>query len=230
MITDESFVDFKCPFCGEQVSFPGDCAGLVRECLNCLEILIVPKAGGELGHRLPIPITTATLRLRRFDSDDLPSLLELWSGSEEEAVQWLERDRKCRLTTLNETLSLGVELRECRRIIGSLGLRFTDAEFREAMVSDSWIEKEYDAELATRAIRALLGCCFRELGLHRVITSCTSSNVTACHLYEQAGLRREGEFVKNSFMNGEWLNTTWFAMLDEEYREAEADQRGGTAA
>jgi len=220
MITDERFIDFKCPCCGEQVSFPWDSTGLVRECLNCLEPLIVPKSDGEVGRTLPIPITTPRLILRRFTSEDLQSVVELWSGGEEEAEQWLNRDSKAKLTAPNEMYySLGVELRDAGRIIGCFGLRFVDPEFREATFSDNWIEKHYDVELATEALRALLRFCFRELGLHRVAVHCLVGEVATCRLYAQAGLRREGEFVKHRFANGEWLNTIWFAMLEEEFSD-----------
>jgi predicted RNA-binding Zn-ribbon protein involved in translation (DUF1610 family) len=49
----ENFLDFKCPHCGEVNSFPQDCIGLVRECVNCMDNLIVPEAGGELGKKIP---------------------------------------------------------------------------------------------------------------------------------------------------------------------------------
>ena len=30
------------------------------------------------------------------------------------------------------------------------------------------------------------------------------------------GMRREGEFLKDRFLNGEWVDTVWLAMLSEE--------------
>ena len=49
---DEQFIDFKCPACGEQISFPKTCAGLAQECFNCTVAIIVPTEGGE-GRRFP---------------------------------------------------------------------------------------------------------------------------------------------------------------------------------
>ena len=45
--------------------------------------------------------------------------------------------------------------------------------------------------------------------------------VPACRLLEKLGLRREGEFVKNRWVHGEWTNSIWYAALEEEYLAAE---------
>ena len=67
-----------------------------------------------------------------------------------------------------------------------------------------------------RAVAALLVFCFKQLNLHRVIARSLNDDPASCELFAAAGMRREGEFVKHYFANGEWLNTVWFAMLDEE--------------
>ena len=70
MITEENFLDFKCPYCGEPVSFTENAIASAQECPNCMESLIVPEAGSETGEKLPIPITTPRLILRLFAMND----------------------------------------------------------------------------------------------------------------------------------------------------------------
>jgi len=70
MITEENFLDFKCPYCSEPVSFPESAIGSAQECPNCMASLIVPAAGGETGEKIPIPIATTRLILRRFAMND----------------------------------------------------------------------------------------------------------------------------------------------------------------
>lgn len=219
-ITDENFLDFKCPCCGALNSFPQNSAGLVRECMNCMESLLVPQAGTELGGKLPLPITTSRLVLRRLDERDSKDLLEFMFDDENEALRWLENDRKVKLTTPDQTFVLGVEVRDGGKIIGFLNLRFTDQGFLEANVSIDLNEKYQHQGFAIEAVDGALGFCFEGLKLHRVVASCDSRNAAACRLFENVGMRREGEFVKNNFVNGEWLNMVWFAALDEEYLEA----------
>ena len=64
--TGESFLDFKFPNCGELKSFPQDCMGLVRDCVNCMENLLVPGANSESGKRTPLPVSSTRLSLRRL--------------------------------------------------------------------------------------------------------------------------------------------------------------------
>ena len=82
MITEESFIDFKCPYCGGSVSFPRESAGSVQACPDCIESLIVPDDGSEMGRAIPLPINTARLALRRFAAGDWKGLQELLSDEE----------------------------------------------------------------------------------------------------------------------------------------------------
>jgi RimJ/RimL family protein N-acetyltransferase len=171
MITEENFLDFKCPHCGELNSFPQDCAGFARECLNCMESLIVPEAGGTVGRRLPLPLTTPRLVLRRLDAGDSRDLLEFMFEEEEDALRWLEQDRQIKLTTPDQTFSLGVEARDGGgqgKIVGCLGLKFTDRGCVEAEISVGGNQKAPDQGIALEAVDAALGFCFRDLKLHRV--------------------------------------------------------------
>jgi RimJ/RimL family protein N-acetyltransferase len=217
MITEESFIDFKCPYCGELNSFPKSFVGFVRECVNCLESLIVPEAGSEVGREIPIPITTERLILRRLGASDWKDLLEFRFDSEEDVLRWLEKDRNVKLTTLNETFSLGIQTRDGGKVIGCLGLKFTDEGFIEAEISPYMNQKYRGEDFDAEALAAVLGFCFERLKMHRVIAKWGSKDAEGCRLFENAGMRREGEFVKHYHMDGEWRSTVWYAMLDEEY-------------
>lgn len=214
--TGENFLDFKCPHCGELNSFPQDCIGLVRECVNCMENLIVPEADSEFGKKIPLPINSARLVLRRFEPGDGDDLLKFMFDNEQDVSHWLENDSKVKLTTPDRIFSLAVQVRG-GRVIGSVGLRFTDFGSREIEISTDVNQTDQFKDFAAEAVAAALGFCFRDLKLHRVIARCGHNDTGACQLFETAGMRREGEFIKNHFADGEWLNTIWFAMLDEEY-------------
>ena len=82
MITEENFIDFKCPCCHEPVSFPKETAGFVQGCPSCNESLIVPDDGSEVGRPIPLPIATPRLVLRRLAAGDWKDLLELMSDEE----------------------------------------------------------------------------------------------------------------------------------------------------
>ena len=233
MITEESFVDFKCPHCNEPVSFPQESAGFVQACPNCTESFIVPEDGSEVGTQIPLPIKTPRLVLRRLAAHDWKDLLELMSDEEffryrdgvpleeEGVLHWLESDVHVKLTTPEQALYLGIEVQNGGKLIGYLSLTFTDPQRLQVTFSIGLNRSFHRQGFALEAVEALLGFCFEGLKLHRVAGWCDSRNAAACRLLEKAGLRREGEFVKSRWAHGEWTNSIWYAVLAEEYLSAD---------
>ena len=233
MITEENFVDFKCPYCQEMVSFPQESAGFVQACPTCTESLIVPDDGSEVGQPIPLPIKTPRLVLRRLAGGDWKDLLELMSDEEffryqdgvpldeDGVLRWLESDAHVKLTTPDQTFFLGIEAQDGGKLIGYLTLTFTDPQRLQVTFSIGLNRGFQRQGYATEAVEALLGFCFESLKLHRVAAWCDSRNIAGCRLMEKIGLRREGEFLKNRWRHDEWTNSVWFAALNEEYLEAE---------
>jgi RimJ/RimL family protein N-acetyltransferase len=233
MITEESFIDFKCPYCGEPVSFPQESAGFAQACPSCTESLIVPDDGSEIGHQIPLPITTPRLVLRRLAGGDWKDLLELMSDEEffryqdgvpldeDGILHWLESDAHVKLTTPDQPFYLGIQVQDGGKLIGYLSLSFTDPQRLLVTFSISLNRSFQRKGFALEAVEALLGFCFEGLKLHRVAGWCDSRNAAACRLLEKAGLRREGEFLKNRWVHGEWTNSIWYAALGGEYLQAD---------
>lgn len=227
-MTELNFIDFKCPHCGEMASFPDTHAGLPQECPNCSETVIVPADGSALGRPLPLPIPTARLVLRRLHVPDWKDLLEVMSDEalfeyvesqpldEEQILRWLEADSHVRLTTPNQPFHLGLQTRDGEKLIGYVSLRLAEAHplgTISIIVGRPHQRRGY----ATEALKAVLDFCFNGIGLHRVSGSCDSRHAAACRLMEKTGLQREGEFRRDRLFNGEWANTAWFGILQEEF-------------
>jgi [ribosomal protein S5]-alanine N-acetyltransferase len=233
MITEESFVDFKCPYCGEAVSFPQESAGFAQACPNCTESLIVPDDGSEAGKKIPLPIRTPRLILRRLTAHDWKDLLELMSDEEffryqdgvpldeDRVLQWLESDVHVKLTTPEQSFYLGLEVQNGGKLVGYLSLTFTDPRRLQVTFSIGLNGSFKRQGFAREAVEALLGFCFEGLRLHRVAGWCDNRNVAACRLMEKVGFRREGEFLKNRWVHGEWTNSIWYALLEEDCAETE---------
>jgi ribosomal-protein-alanine N-acetyltransferase len=234
MITEESFVDFTCPCCGEPVSFPQESAGFAQACPNCTESLIVPDDGSEVGKQIPLPIKTPRLILRRLAAHDWKDLLELMSDEEffryqdgvpleeDRVLHWLESDAHVKLTTPEQPFYLGLEIQDGGKLIGYLSLIFTDPRRLQVTFSIGLNGSFKRQGFALEAVEALLGFCFEGLKLHRVAGWCDSRNVAACRLMEKAEFRREGEFLKNRWVQGEWSNSIWYALLEEDCAETES--------
>jgi RimJ/RimL family protein N-acetyltransferase len=144
MTMDDNFIDFKCPNCTGSVSFSTDTAGQIQECPECAEPLVVPRASSEFGHKIPIPITTPRLMLRRLADRDWKDLLEFTSDDElfrysegspldeEQVIQWLARDKTVQLTTPGAAFCLAIQLQAGGKVIGHVSLHFIDSLRQQA--------------------------------------------------------------------------------------------------
>ncbi len=233
IITEDSFLAFKCPSCGNPVSFPQDTAGHVQECPNCTESVIVPDDGSEAGRPLPFPLATPRLVLRRFQPGDWKDLLEIVSDEEmfrygegrplgeEEVLGWLETDRHVKLTTANQPFYLGIQLPDGGKLVGYATLSFAEPQRLQAELRVTVGRGHQRTGLATEAVAVLLSFCFDGIALHRVTARCDPRNLAAGRVCDKVGLRREGVFQQDHLLNGEWADTAWYAMLNEEYRAAD---------
>jgi RimJ/RimL family protein N-acetyltransferase len=228
---EEQFIDFKCPGCGEQVSFPKTCAGRAQECFNCNEPVIVPVSGDQ-GGRVPLPIATAHLTLRKFRGADWKDLMQLFSDDEffdaapvkldgeERVARWLEADAVVKLTSPGTPFILAVQALETPKVIGFLTLRFSDADRLQAVLDLVLHRDSQRHGLGAEAMTGALGFCFKDIALHRVQGFCGSSNTAACRLFEKVGMRREAEFVRDHKVKDQWANTAAYAILREEFEPA----------
>ncbi len=230
MITDEDFIDFACPYCSDPISFPMQHRGSLQQCHMCFESLTVPEVAGEPGRRIPVPFSTDKLTLRRLTPGDWRDLSEFLSDEQtfrylsgqplDEAamLRWLESDTHVKLTTPDESFFLGLTLREGGKLIGYTGLRLSVPEPLQANVT-IYLNPAFQKQgYALEALNGVLKFCFQDIKLHRVTATCDSRNRAAVNLLDRAGLRREGEFVKDTLIRGEWTTTLWYAALGEEYQ------------
>jgi [ribosomal protein S5]-alanine N-acetyltransferase len=217
-ITEETFIDFSCPHCGGVASFPVADVGYVRACPTCFGDVIVPSDGSGSGQALPLPLTLERLTLRRFVPADWHGLMACVPDSEEESIlRWIESDSHVRLTTPGQPFCLGIELREAGKLVGYLSLSFTDGERLQAMLSFHLHPEYQQQDLLVEAVDGTLGFCFDGIKLHRITAQCSSADTMSSQAFEAAGLRQEAEFVKDTRGPEGWLNSIWFALLEEEY-------------
>lgn len=221
---EESFFDFSCPYCGGLNSFPTGAVHTVQECASCIESLIVPAAGAETGGKLPVPITTARMLLRRFHRDDSVDLLKLVAQDEscdlpvtETTVdQWIEEQRVARFTRSQSGVCLAVELTEGHVLAGYVSIFYTAIDRQGAGFNITITPSRRRQGLALEAARAVIDFCFDGLCARRVSVSCPGQTAASCGLVEKTGMRKEGEFIKSWFDGKDWVNVSWYAMLAEE--------------
>ncbi|HEY5910202.1 MAG TPA: zinc-dependent peptidase [Verrucomicrobiae bacterium] len=235
---DSDFIDFKCPYCHNPVSFPHPEAGTLKQCPNCLESMIVPNTAGGHAVRIPFPIRTERLILRRFQTLDAKDLANLMSNADilryltwttmtlEETEEWIAGQHSIRFPQPSEYCYFAIEAIPAATVIGFVTFWFlhdeSDLAQFEIVIHPDLQRKGYGTEV----VRALLAYAFTGLRARRLTAECDARNLPARRLLLKACLRQESECIQDRFLKGEWVNTVGFAMLKEEYERQCADKEG----
>jgi len=216
-IDGQGFLDFKCPHCGALNSFEVSAAELVRECMNCLDLFIVPANDGGEARKLSATVEGPRILLRALEAPDWKDLLEFQFEDEDEATGWILKAGTMRTSETRYPFYLAVEVRETHKVVATLGFRFLDVMFNQVEISMDSNPTADLPGLELEAFEAALAFCFQEMNLHRIVSQCEASESERRKVLNELGMRQEAEFVKQWFIDGKWVSTVWFAMLDEEY-------------
>jgi RimJ/RimL family protein N-acetyltransferase len=189
-----------------------------------MESVIVPAAGAQTGGKLPLPISTPQLLLRRFRPDDSVKLLEMVAQDESSTLpvdethvdQWIEQQRAAPFTRSDAGIYLAIELVEGQELTGYVLLYYSDGTHNTAGFTLTITPPRRRQGLGLEAARAVIDFAFDGLCARRLAVSCASPDAAARGLLEKAGLRQEGEFVKSWFDGKAWVNVVWYAVLKEE--------------
>jgi Acetyltransferases, including N-acetylases of ribosomal proteins len=103
-------------------------------------------------------------------------------------------------------------------LVGSIGL---DVDERPATGEVGlWIAPEYWGEgYGTEASRVLVDYAFDERNLHRLQARVMATNDASRRVWEKLGFELEGRLRQNQFDDGEYVDTLYFGLLEDEYRE-----------
>jgi len=228
------FFDFRCPKCEEKVSFPKRLMGTVQECPRCFQDMVVPERPQEAARELRVDIRTKRLVFRRLNDKDRNDLVEIMSDGEslrylnwqtldgEDVEEWLVRDASVRLMELGTYVYFGIEAPAISKLVALVSFIYQDEEFKEAGFNVVVNRTLRCHGYGTETVRGVLAFAFDEVNLHRVSVGCHNQNTAGLKMLDQAGMRREGEFIENTKIRGEWVNTVFYAMLRREWHQNSA--------
>lgn len=225
---EQTYITFSCPKCGNSVEYLEDYAGSAQPCPFCGEDIIVPRGADQESAALPLPIETPRLILRKVQLEDLSDALEILSDAETfryeerppmdetEVKPWLERVAKEKLSDTTGILTLGIVLRDNHKLIGLVWVRYMDSNRQQASLGIQMNNGFKRQGFGFEAFQATLSFCLRDIGLHRVTTTCDSRNAPAVGLFTKLRMRSEAECLRDRFIDGEWADSLWFAMTEDE--------------
>ncbi|HEX9337857.1 MAG TPA: GNAT family N-acetyltransferase [Pseudonocardiaceae bacterium] len=178
------------------------------------------------------PIRTERLDLRPLREPDYEAFHALYSDPEVARYLYNEpRDRTATSELMTDRmplveieyegdrLSLTIELRETRAVIGQCTLLYKSLEHQQGEIGYLLRPKYWRQGFATEVSRELLRLGFDDLGLHRIIGRCDARNTGSAAVLTKIGMRLEAHLVENEFVKGEWVDELVYAILAAEWEK-----------
>ena len=101
-------------------------------------------------------------------------------------------------------------------IAGTIGLDVNQRQ-RSAEIG-YWLDRDLQGGgLITRSVRALVGACFGDLGLHRVEILCSPENVRSCAVAERLGFVHEGILREAERIGDRYQDLAVYGMLSADW-------------
>jgi RimJ/RimL family protein N-acetyltransferase len=185
----------------------------------------------QRNYRLPLTLDDLTFRrLQRgeaaaglaYRSDAAVARQQYWEPFNAEQVGVLIADQACvRPGMYGVPLILATEYQG--KVIGDFPLTINVPEHAQGEVGFSFHQGYTGRGLATRALAAVLGFGFVQLGLHRITAATFTDNERAWRLMERVGMRREAHFIHDGFVRGRWVDVYAYGILDDEWQARHAD-------
>lgn len=115
-------------------------------------------------------------------------------------------------------LDLGVFSSEESSLIGRIALHSVDYGIQRSAGLSYWIDEAHAGKgLMTEAVATLVSFAFEEACLHRIWLKIINANAASLALARKLGFKKEGVLRQNLFVNGQWQDSTLFAMLEDDY-------------
>lgn len=172
-------------------------------------------------------LETPRLRLRHLEVRDVPALFQVFSDPEvrrymdglsahtlEEARELLDDIHR---HFQNRTLfQWGIALRESDEVVGTVTL--FKLEHRRGEIGYAVARDRQRRGYGREAVAALVELAFGPLGLHRLEADVDPRNVASLKLLEGLGFEPEGYFRERYFLQGEYTDGVFLALLESDWR------------
>jgi [ribosomal protein S5]-alanine N-acetyltransferase len=183
-------------------------------------------AGGHEMARQAIPhpvLTTPRLRLRQFREDDVEAMhacfahvesMRYWNtpvhAKRIESERAVKRFIDCTPSYYRFWAVTDKTTDECLGLVN-----YHDGHIRNKRAAIGYIVDPAHCRqgIATEAVGAMIGFCFRDLRLHRLQAFIHPDNAPSLKLIEKLGFRREGLLRENLRVGDEWRDDLLYALL-----------------
>ena len=174
-------------------------------------------------------LQTDRLNFRKVSADDLNNIHELHSLPETDKFNTLGIPETMQETekVINEWLVeqnakpqtlyvFCLDLVDTKQFIGLIALNIGKPNYKTAEVWFKIHVEHWNKGYATEALTKLIDFSFKELALHRIEAGCAIENIASGKVLEKVGMKKEGVKRKKLPIRGEWKDSCFYAILEED--------------
>jgi [ribosomal protein S5]-alanine N-acetyltransferase len=110
-----------------------------------------------------------------------------------------------------------IEEKSDARLIGSIGLYLHEPKRQQALMGYTFASRCWGRGFGTEAACAMIEFGFGKLKLHRISATCDVRNIASYRVMEKCGMRREGLFLQEKYVKGQWRDTLLYSILAFEW-------------
>jgi [ribosomal protein S5]-alanine N-acetyltransferase len=155
----------------------------------------------------------------RYASDPLVSRHVLWDvhetiGTSRDFIRAAKRQYRKGLPA-----TFAIELKDTRRMIGTIGFMWINTDHKSAEVGYSIARDEWNKGYATEALLAILAFGFNVLRLNRIEAQHETDNPASGKVMSHAGMRYEGILRGRLINKGHVVDVALYAILRADFRQ-----------
>lgn len=174
-------------------------------------------------------LLTERLRIREFEEEDRADVhayasdpetvqfLPFGPNSEEETRDFVRKAISERQADPRRVFELAITLRNDPRVIGAIRVFVENERHRQGHVGYILNRALWSTGYMTEAAAALLAFGFKDLGFHRIWTTCDTRNIGSMRVLEKIGMRREGLLLHHIQLRDGWRDSYLYAILEDEF-------------
>ncbi|MBQ8160661.1 MAG: GNAT family N-acetyltransferase [Clostridia bacterium] len=115
--------------------------------------------------------------------------------------------------------SMGIELKQEKKIIGTIGFMTFQPDAMCAEVGYSLSKEYWNRGIMTEALERMLKFGFEDLQLHRIEAMHEVRNPASGRVMQKCRMTLEGTMRQKLYNKGEWVDVNLYSILQEEWKE-----------
>ncbi len=117
----------------------------------------------------------------------------------------------------NEPAPWGIELKETKKIIGTIGFVSLESEHNKAEVGYTLAKQYWNKGITTEALKKVIQFGFEKMRLNRIEAKCIKENEQSIKVLLKAGMKEEGLLRQYLYLKKDFRDIKIFSILKSEY-------------